>query len=257
MNPDNNIINQILQINKNIKFGILTNGHKFNKPWQDFFNNHGKFVNFSVNASTKKTYDIITSGGNWDELISNIKSTIKNKHSKLDVRLSMVILNENYKEISSFAQLCKDIGATTLLYFLSPNHFPKDHEFILNEFEKAHIIAGNLIPNKQTMFDQDGKWVNQGIGVTLETIKGYINNRLQTNDRSNSFICAAPFRKIIVGLDGSVNSCCQMPQYIGNLKTHSIDMIWNNEQSKNTRTYMLNRKFKEIGCAFHLCPYFD
>jgi len=91
---------------------LHTNASLWNeKMWNTMPNIH-KYVNtceISIDAATKDTYENHTRiGGNWDNLINNLKfiSTIKSLKS---VKCSFVVQSSNYKEMSSFVDLVKDI----------------------------------------------------------------------------------------------------------------------------------------------------
>lgn len=109
----------------------------------------------SIDAGTKETYENITRlGGNWDNLISNLKfiSTIP---SLKKVKTSFVVQQSNYKEMGLFLEIMKEIfGMKTKVFFgkinnwgtftpqqfeilkiWDPNH--PEHQGFLDEFTKV------------------------------------------------------------------------------------------------------------------------
>jgi organic radical activating enzyme len=91
---------------------LHTNATKWNKKMWDSMPNIHKYVKsceISIDAATKDTYENkVRLGGNWDELIENLKfiSTIKTLKS---VKTSFVVQNHNYKELNQFYELMLSI----------------------------------------------------------------------------------------------------------------------------------------------------
>ena len=114
-----------------------------------------KSCEISIDAATKDTYENKTRlGGNWDELISNLKfiSTIPNLQN---VKTSFVVQQSNYKEMKLFYDLMLEIfGKKANVFFgkitnwgtftdeefkshqiWNPSH--PEHEFFLQEVSKT------------------------------------------------------------------------------------------------------------------------
>jgi len=91
---------------------LHTNASLWNKEMWDSMPNIHKYVNtceISIDAATKNTYENITRlGGNWDNLISNLKfiSTIPTIQI---VKTSFVVQQSNYKEMSLFLEIMQSI----------------------------------------------------------------------------------------------------------------------------------------------------
>lgn len=100
---------------------LHTNATKWNKEMWDSMSNIHKYVKsceISIDAATKDTYENkVRLGGNWDELIDNLKfiSTIPDLKR---VKTSFVVQQKNYKEMKQFNTLMNDIfGEKTEVYF--------------------------------------------------------------------------------------------------------------------------------------------
>jgi hypothetical protein len=87
---------------------LHTNATKWNKKmWDSMKNVHTyiKTCEISIDAGSKETYeDKVRLGGNWDELIENLRfintiPTLKN------IKTSFVVQKENYKEMKQFYEL--------------------------------------------------------------------------------------------------------------------------------------------------------
>ncbi len=94
------------------KIHLHTNATKWNKKMWDSMSNAHKYIKsceISIDAATKETYETKTRiGGNWDELIENLKfiSTIKTLKS---VKTSFVVQKNNFKEMKLFYDLMLSI----------------------------------------------------------------------------------------------------------------------------------------------------
>lgn len=91
---------------------LHTNASLWNKEMWDSMSNIHQYVHsceISIDAATKNTYENITRlGGNWDNLINNLKfiSTIKGIKS---VKCSFVVQQSNYIEMKDFLDLMVSI----------------------------------------------------------------------------------------------------------------------------------------------------
>ena len=138
---------------------LFTNASLWNEKMWDSMKGVHKYVKsceISIDAGTKETYENITRlGGNWDNLIQNLKfiSTIPKLKN---VKTSFVVQSSNYKEMSLFLDLMKSIfknkaqiffgkinnwgtfdeGTYKLLKIWDPSH--PEHLDFLNEFNKVY-----------------------------------------------------------------------------------------------------------------------
>jgi MoaA/NifB/PqqE/SkfB family radical SAM enzyme len=70
-------------------------------------------LRISFDAATEETYKKTRVGGNWENLIENVKFTmdlIKENNFKTTVKADFVIQFDNYKEIPQFVKLCHSLG---------------------------------------------------------------------------------------------------------------------------------------------------
>jgi hypothetical protein len=100
---------------------LHTNASLWNKEMWDSMPNIHKYVHsceISIDAGSKHTYENITRlGGDWDNLINNLKfiSTISSLKS---VKCSFVVQQSNYMELKDFLDLMRSIfGSKTKVFF--------------------------------------------------------------------------------------------------------------------------------------------
>lgn len=131
---------------------LHTNASLWNKEmWESMPNIH-KYVQsceISIDAGTKNTYENVTRlGGDWDNLISNLKfiSTIP---SIKKVKTSFVVQQSNYKEMGVFLEQMKSIfGIKTKVFYGKINNWGtfgiKEFEF-LKIWDTKHPEHNNFI----------------------------------------------------------------------------------------------------------------
>lgn len=107
-NYHRNLLKQVAEENKSIKFGICTNGILMTKEMcRDLgILNRIKLVSISLPGATKETYDKIVKFGNFDKVMENLK-WISQDNSIDEKIFNFVIHQINYKEIPEFIELGK------------------------------------------------------------------------------------------------------------------------------------------------------
>lgn len=137
---------------------LHTNASLWNKKMWDSMPNVHKYVTtceISIDAATKDTYENVTRlGGNWDNLIENLKFIATIPNLKV-VRTSFVVQNNNYTEMETFLKTMRAIfpkngkvyfgritkwphisdGAFKLLDIADIEH--PEHHLFLNELKKV------------------------------------------------------------------------------------------------------------------------
>lgn len=128
---------------------LHTNASMWNKEMWDSMLNVHKYVKsceISIDAGTKDTYENKTRlGGNWDNLINNLKfiatiPTLKN------IKTSFVVQESNYQEMETFADLMFDIfGKKVNVFFGKINNWGTflDEEFKEKQVWSTHHIEHN------------------------------------------------------------------------------------------------------------------
>lgn len=108
------LINEIIKVNPDVKFNLLSNGLLFDEAHLKEFNllNRVGSVYISIHAASKKTYEKIVRGGKWDVLQKNLAYISKmKKEGKIDyVSCNFVVHSLNYKEMPKFVKMAKKFG---------------------------------------------------------------------------------------------------------------------------------------------------
>jgi MoaA/NifB/PqqE/SkfB family radical SAM enzyme len=228
-------INFLVSRYKDIKINTSTNGYLFDKEWVEIFLKHGGFVNFSLNAATSKTYSTLTSKGSWYQVIKNLKYLIKcnsESRSKLIVRVSFVILDENLAELSSFVRFCISLGIDFIKFRYDINLLPKNKALIMSEIGKINEIK------------------NEFKNLKIINLNSFESKIFKTKIMTP--VCLAPFNRIFINEKADVSFCCHLHKKIGNLNDEPIETLWNNLISKKIRSLFKNNDHSY--CDYYCVP---
>jgi hypothetical protein len=146
---------------------LHTNATKWNKEMWDSMGNIHKYVKsceISVDAATKDTYENKTRlGGNWEELINNLKfiSTIPDLKR---VKTSFVVQQKNYKEMKQFNTLMNEIfGEKTEVFFGKITNWGtfSDDEYVEQQiWDKKHKEYDDFIKEVNSVLPFNNGWHN-------------------------------------------------------------------------------------------------
>ena len=124
---------------------LHTNASMWNSEMWNSMPNIHKYVKtceISIDAGTKETYENVTRlGGNWDNLINNLKfiNTIKSLKS---IKVSFVVQSGNYKEMCIFADLMYSIFGDKVSIFFGRitnwGTFTENEFSIVKVWDKSH-----------------------------------------------------------------------------------------------------------------------
>tara|TARA_R110002020_G_scaffold103752_3_gene243085 strand:- start:3100 stop:4314 length:1215 start_codon:yes stop_codon:yes gene_type:complete len=110
----------------NIEIMFMTNGVMFTeKMWNSMSKCHDniKGAKVSIDAATEETYNKVRVGGNWTQLMENLKMLSKLKKDKLKtfrvLSLDFVVQKENFTEMPNYVRLAKSLGAEVLFKMLA------------------------------------------------------------------------------------------------------------------------------------------
>ncbi len=145
--------------NWNVDLGLVSNGYKFNERLINHTAFYTKFVGFSIDAGTQRTFSKVkgVDGKKFKTVIKNLESIAKvidKNNLRKDVSYKYLILPENYNEIFEATKIAKDIGCNYIQ--IRPAH--------LSEEERQKIDVGKteeLISKAQELNDN----TFQAVGV--------------------------------------------------------------------------------------------
>ncbi|MFA6316143.1 MAG: glycosyltransferase [Elusimicrobiota bacterium] len=222
----------VLQVNPRVRLGVLTNGERFEGWWMTRFLEHARFVNFSLNAAAPSTYRKITAKGDWDRVLANVRETVSRAPASCEVRLSLVVLEQNMRELVDFVQLAERLGASAVQFMHDPSLLPKGSPLLLRELSAVRGLERKL----------RGKLDVRG----LAAIESLLSGRPLPSHKD----CRRPWEQVFVGVEGDVGWCCLLGGTLGNLKDTTLEELWNSPKALRLRAAF---KSKEAGACLHRC----
>ena len=117
-----NFIKMITEEYPNIKFDLHTNGLLLNERMLTELNIIDKlsYIQISIHASTKETYDKIVLGGGWETLMKNLEfvSNLKKQNKVENIFLFFVVSKVNLGDAKEFINLSKKYSAECFFWNL-------------------------------------------------------------------------------------------------------------------------------------------
>jgi sulfatase maturation enzyme AslB (radical SAM superfamily) len=145
------LFNYIIKKNKkNIKNIVQTNGSLFKSKTAllehllPFISN----LRISFDAGCEETYKLTRVGGNWDNLLENvkyIKDLVEQKQFETLLAADFVVQKNNYKDLPMFANICRDLGLSMNIQKMW-NWGTWDTETFhdMNVYNPAHFLYDDL-----------------------------------------------------------------------------------------------------------------
>ena len=75
-------------------------------------------IRVSIDASSKKVYDVVRLGGKWDVLMENLKFISRLRKEKIikNFSISFVVQYENVSEMNDFVIMGKNLGCDRVIF---------------------------------------------------------------------------------------------------------------------------------------------
>lgn len=169
-------------------------------------------LTFSMNALTRKTFEKIEVGLDFDVVMSNLMNLIEVNPSGLNIYVKFMIIRDNAIELSmpeEFSELLGILKTRRIPFGIDPI---SNRAGSLNNYDKM-LVFENLQSSK------------------------------------NKSYCHDLFEKVNVLHNGDVIVCCAdwlRKSVIGNLQEKTFEQIWNNSQAKDRRIKAMNGLYKNM-----------
>lgn len=191
-------------------------------------------ISFSLDGVTKKTYEKIRVGSNFEKVVAGITSLVdeRNKRkSPLQVHLAMVVQIDNVNELMDFIEFGEKIGVdkvnpTPVVEY----DLPSNKKFLLDKYKKelSEVVEEYLL-NK----DKDK------VAVDIDPIVGFIKEARKAK------VCMIPWYSTYISWEGDVYPCCYYYDgqiKFGNIYQDSFERIWNNSHYQKFRETLRDKR---------------
>lgn len=133
-------------VDQRAKSYVITNGVFLRRRLQDLLDAHITYFNFSLNAATNQTHEVVMGLGEsaLDEVLAGIRELValKAQYPKMGIGISMVLTTDNMHEAPDFVRLGNDLGVDQLyLRTLAPLEVSMPMPAILTPGLNYHRLA--------------------------------------------------------------------------------------------------------------------
>ena len=205
---------------------------------EDFLEFGVDSVTVSIDGATKKTFESIRQGSNYEKIISNVQGLmeIKKKSGKIRPHVDMewIVMRENLMEMPMAVRLAHALGIGEINFepLYDNVEDPNYHEFYLQ-----HNV--NTLPQEQIqeIFTQT-KEEAHNLSVPIRSRFFLDPGRHNQEEKVGSYqarICTEPWTTMFIAWDGKVRTCCFNDLSIGDLQTTEFSSIWNGSSYQEFR----------------------
>jgi len=199
-------------------------------------------IGISVDSTDKKKYEKMRKGGNFNQLLINIKNlTDALKENKRDTNVTMcaIIFKKNIDELPKFVELARKLGVDKVAF--QTLQTKEDYLQSYGKEVKSQIITGSI------------KELTEKMKETRELAEKYSITIIFDEEESPG--CVWPWRGIYVTWEGEVTPCCKVVEIkktgsLGNILKQDFWEVWNGEKYQALRKDLRERKtpFVCAGC---------
>ncbi len=199
-----------------------------------------KTIQFSLDGATKKTYEKIRIGAEWETVTNNIKKFIELKKEMKSKRpvivATFVIMKQNYKELPAYVELMHQWDIEEILLHTVLAFDESKKELLTPDYESDNYI--------KTM--KKSKELANKYGIIFRIP---VPQKPQPIEN-----CQFPWYNIFVSSEGNVFPCCHsvFPREekakicMGNLLKKNFNNIWNSKKYKKFRKEMKNGEVPDL-----------
>jgi radical SAM protein with 4Fe4S-binding SPASM domain len=230
--------------NRNIRIGFTTNGMLLAKNnIENILDSKPDWVNISIDGATKKTYEDIRVGADFDLVIANVKELARGvKNTGIDVSIWFLGMRDNIEELPLMVKLVSGLGVKHL-------NMQSVHNWGKKEWEER---LGTQRINSDSAKLKDAVLKTKRLAKESDICFNYVNIPFKRPKRT----CQWPWKSCYITADGFVTPCCihgSDPAVInfGNIFEKSFAEIWNSLDYREFRRMLKSDKLPQIcnGCT--------
>jgi MoaA/NifB/PqqE/SkfB family radical SAM enzyme len=221
-----------------MKMRLTTNGYRLGELAGDVAEKFS-FVSVSFDGATASTYEAIRKYP-YEKITGNIRkltSERSKRASALKVGLGMTLLYDNLHELPALVELAADMGVDMVAgsYFI-PNFQSERYQCLYYHQKYSNEVA--LMAEERA----------SKLGVEFRMPRFRMpGQRLSVDETRPVFeTCPLPYSMVNISETGVVTPCCANPTIMGDLKSQSLDEIWNGKKYLKFRTDIGDNPFCRI-----------
>lgn len=231
---------------KNIRQSIITNGLLIDEDWANLFAQTRASLTYSIDATTKETYEYIRRGSKFEDLLRSLQivNEINRKYNNsIELHMNVVVMKSNYKQLDLFPKFCNKFGVKHLRFdFLRPDVAPEE-DVLIHSDEPAKEYLKKTLPEIEKESKELNIWFEYTFKPFLNGSNSIQDNRIfNPNDSHPVLKCKLPWKKLFIDAcsNGDIRPDCLCEHKIGNINEESLDSIWNNKIMQLYRQKLIN-----------------
>ncbi len=237
-----NIANKMKQKCPELQLRILTNGILAGKYADEIINLFDSIV-FSLDTIDEKKYNKIR-GVNAYKIVSENIKLIREKSSKIQIRLRAMLLEENIDELYEIVKYAINMKVNKLSFLLvdtdsigfgRESNQNMNNETIKNEID-VNMLEEQIKKIKKEYLDND---IAKNVVSNLNELSKFIKEK-----KIIAETCNAPLTSIVINSYGDILPCF-FKNKIGNLKENDIVELLNSKEYIEIYNQRKERKCKE------------
>jgi len=231
---------------------IITNGQFLNEEWTDRLTRKNVLITFSIDGVTRRTYEDIRRGADFQKLIKNAerfnkKKKLRNKAvspcDRIHSSMNFVVMKSNYRELEYVTDFALKLGFDSL--YLTAVEGCRDED-IFNGRDDTQIRHINfMISGLREKARKSGltlhSWLPSSPVAEICGIEETETQKRRSPVQLNP--CYLPWRSLSIGPQKNVKPDCSCKHDIGNAEKSSLMDLWNSGMMQSCRKDLLEGRF--------------
>jgi MoaA/NifB/PqqE/SkfB family radical SAM enzyme len=242
----------------NMRGWAVTNGLNLNENDLKYLAKYGPdTLLFSLDAPYMQLHDELRKkNGSFNKILKNIITLNKYINNNKKIKIQMLVLNKNYREIKKMVDLCESLGIKELIlnYLIIRSNMSYPKQYDLNTIQSRmlrkelnKLIDNSLYARKHTNF-------SEFIQILTLREKDFLYKKPRNQQLIYSY-CYQPWLHFNVSEHGYINHCPELNNVFkhDNLLKKKTDEIWYGEKFNRFRRLLLKGNLLNMchmSCAF-------
>jgi len=237
------MVNYAVKI-KNMRVKTFSNGVAIRDNIGQIIESALDGITISINGHNSNEFARLTGmDEKWFPIIyDGVKNLVKERNkikSKVKVKLSFIIDQENYVYIPEMVKTAEDLNVDN--FFLC--------NFLPNPYDGFRAEERSIIVNNKLVVD----FINKYISTLSDDIKKKITFPVLLNIKGKEKKCRVHFSQIRVDGEGNVSSCSMMMLNMLNHGHFYDNDVWNNEFFQDMRSRFLAANDEKLNAPCKVC----
>lgn len=217
---------------------LVTNGLFLSERWMDLFAETAKFdLMLPVESMRPELHGRYRPGSSWAKLAEKVRMISEyreRRNPKLSLSMNVVLMKGNHRELPAIVDFAAENGFSAMvltgLYQCSDGFYRQEHL----SFAEAREYLDGVMPSVRAKLEKSGISLQDRFSPpAAPSADGAADGRKPT------VRCRAPWQQLYILPDGRTRSYCYCQEDIGNLKSETPELLWNNARAMALRKSML------------------